>query len=169
MKSVGVDITPISTRHVPDCIRNGKPFRIQPTRQRGYPFETPAALAETPLAIEAFMVIRKTKDKVLSFRVSDEDAEAFEARLKESGLKKSDYFRQVFIEQKTEINVTHKDVHKLVFYYNKSSNNLNQLAHRANTAFMTNKVDERLYKRVLNALTDIRTLLLRGVENADKS
>ncbi|SEL88442.1 mobilisation protein (MobC) [Kosakonia sacchari] len=115
------------------------------------------------------MAVKKTKDRVFHFRVSEEEAEAFERRLAESGMSKSRYFREVFINQKAEITVTVKDMQTIIFYFNKSSNNLNQLAHQVNTAHYSHKVSDKVYRLFLNTLTDIRTLLLKGVSDADKS
>ncbi|HIC1896493.1 TPA: plasmid mobilization protein [Citrobacter freundii] len=114
------------------------------------------------------MSVKKTKEKVLHFRVSQEDFEKLEQMIADAGMSKSQYFRDVVIHKKTEINVIVKDMQSLIFYYNKASNNLNQIAHKANSAYKENRISESLYGRLLNTLIDIRTLLLRGVEDADK-
>lgn len=105
---------------------------------------------------------------MLTCRVSHEDFEKLEQMIADAGMSKSEYFRDVVINQKAEINVVVKDMQSLIFYYNKASNNLNQLAHKANSAHLENRISESLYGRILNALIDIRTILLRGVEDADK-
>ncbi|UDJ88585.1 plasmid mobilization protein [Erwinia amylovora] len=115
------------------------------------------------------MAVKKNKTRVLSFRVSEEEATDFENRLVASGMSKSDYFREVFINQKAEIKIELKDLQTVIFYFNKSSNNLNQLAHQVNSAHYSNKISEGIYKRFINTLIDIRTLLLKGVTDADKS
>ncbi|WP_208952239.1 plasmid mobilization relaxosome protein MobC [Rahnella sp. ChDrAdgB13] len=115
------------------------------------------------------MAVKKSKDRVLSFRVSEEEAREFEQKLAVSGMSKSSYFREVFINQKAEIKVTIKDLQTVIFYFNKASNNLNQLAHQVNSAHFSQKVSERIYLRFLNVLSDIRSLLLKGVNDADKS
>lgn len=115
------------------------------------------------------MAVKKNKDRVLSFRVSEEEAREFEEKLAASGMSKSRYFREVFINQKAEIRVEVKDLQTVIFYFNKASNNLNQLAHQVNSAHYSDKVSERIYLRFLNSLADIRTLLLKGVHDADKS
>ncbi|WP_442752669.1 plasmid mobilization protein, partial [Erwinia amylovora] len=51
------------------------------------------------------MAVKKNKTRVLSFRVSEEEATDFENRLVASGMSKSDYFREVFINQKAEIKI----------------------------------------------------------------
>lgn len=115
------------------------------------------------------MAVKKNKGKVLSFRVTDEEALAFEEELAASGMTKSRYFREVFINKKAEIKVEIKDLQKVIFYFNKASNNLNQLAHQVNSAHYSEKVSERIYLRFLNSLADIRNLLLKGVNDANKS
>lgn len=115
------------------------------------------------------MSAKKTKNRVLTCRVPHEDFEKLEKMISEAGMSKSEYFREVVINKKAEINVTVKDMQSLIFYYNKASNNLNQLAHKTNSAHLEGRISESLYGRILNNLIDIRTLLLRGVEDADKS
>ncbi|MBG6246693.1 molybdopterin-guanine dinucleotide biosynthesis protein MobC (plasmid) [Candidatus Symbiopectobacterium sp. 'North America'] len=115
------------------------------------------------------MSAKKTKDRVLTCRVSNEDFEKLEQMIAEAGMSKSEYFRDVVINRKAEINVVVKDMQSLIFYYNKASNNLNQVAHKANSAHLENRMSDSLYGRILNALIDIRTLLLRGIDDADKS
>lgn len=114
------------------------------------------------------MSVKKTKDRVLTCRVSHEDFEKLEQMIADAGMSKSEYFRDVVINKKAEINIVVKDMQSLIFYYNKASNNLNQIAHKANSAYLENRISESLYGRLLNVLMDIRTLLLRGVEDADK-
>ncbi|MCX8963072.1 molybdopterin-guanine dinucleotide biosynthesis protein MobC [Erwinia sp. OLTSP20] len=115
------------------------------------------------------MSVKKTKDRVLTCRVSHEDFEKLEQMIADAGMSKSEYFRDVVINKKAEINVIVKDMQSLIFYYNKASNNLNQIAYKANSAHLENRISESLYGRVLNALIDIRSLLLKGVQDADKS
>ncbi|CAH0299074.1 hypothetical protein WB91_08680 [bacteria symbiont BFo1 of Frankliniella occidentalis] len=115
------------------------------------------------------MSVKKTKDRVLTCRVSHEDFEKLEQMIADAGMSKSEYFRDVVINKKAEINIVVKDMQSLIFYYNKASNNLNQVAHKANSAYQENRISESLYGRLLNVLIDVRTLLLRGVEDADKS
>lgn len=115
------------------------------------------------------MAVKKIKNRVLHFRVSDEEFEKLEQRIADSGMTKSTFFREVVINGKAEINVVVKDLKPLIFYFNKASNNLNQLAHQVNTAHYSQKVSERIYSRFINTLIDIRTLLLKGVTDADKN
>lgn len=113
---------------------------------------------------------KKNKDKVVAFRLSQEDFAQFEEKLASSNMKKSEFFREVFLNANVNITLKaapSKDLEWLVFLFNKSSNNLNQIAHQINSAHLAGKVSERLYKAVNNALVDVRELLMAGIKNAD--
>lgn len=115
---------------------------------------------------------QKTRNRVLSFRLSDEEFAAFDEKLKASGMSKSKFFREVFLNSKVAFNVKAgppREYHKLLFFYNKSSNNLNQIAHRLHRAYRGGIVSERLYRKVMNALVAIHGILLAGVSDVDSS
>lgn len=114
--------------------------------------------------------VQKNKDKVVAFRLSSEDFIQFENKLAASNMKKSEFFRELFLNSNVNITVKggpSKDLERLTFIFNKASNNLNQLAHQVNSAHLSGKVSDRLYKAVNNVLADIRTLLLSEVRDAD--
>lgn len=116
------------------------------------------------------MADKKNKDKVVAFRLSNEDFAQFEEKLASSNMKKSEFFREVFLKANVNITVKaapSKDLERLTFIFNKSSNNLNQIAHQINAAHLEGRVSERLYKSVNNALVDIRSLLITGVKDVD--
>lgn len=116
------------------------------------------------------MTEKKNKDKVVAFRLSQEDFAQFEEKLASSNMKRSEFFREIFLNSNVNLTVKSsptKNLKQLIFYYNKSSNNINQIAYQLNSAHLSEKVSERLYKSVANALIDIRALLLSGVKNAD--
>ncbi|MGI4468742.1 plasmid mobilization protein [Klebsiella pneumoniae] len=116
------------------------------------------------------MAEKKNKDKVVAFRLSQEDFVQFEEKLASSNMKKSEFFREVFLNAKVNITLKaapSKDLERLTFLFNKASNNLNQLAHQVNAAHLEGKVSERLYKSINNSLVDIRHLLMTGVSDVD--
>lgn len=116
------------------------------------------------------MVSKKNKDKVYSFRLSSEDAAIFEEKLAASKMKKSAFFREVFINSNVNITVESappKDYKRLLFLVNKSSNNLNQIAHKINLYHSQGIISDLLYRKLLNNLITIRDLLFSGVKNAD--
>lgn len=112
----------------------------------------------------------KLKNKVVAFRLSQEDFSHFEEKLLLSQMTKSAFFREVFLQANVNLTVQSlpsKDLGHLTFLYNKASNNLNQIAHQVNIAHLAGKVSERLYQRVNNGLVDIRELLLLGVRDVN--
>ncbi|HBP4890436.1 TPA: MobC family plasmid mobilization relaxosome protein [Pseudomonas aeruginosa] len=113
---------------------------------------------------------KSKRGRVLSFRLSDEEFAAFDEKLKASGMNKSEFFRDVFLKGKVSFSVKAappKEYKRLLFIFNKASNNLNQLAHRVHLAHKSGIVSERLYTKLMNALAAIHGLLLSGVDDAD--
>jgi len=120
--------------------------------------------------LEASYGRKENKDKVVAFRLSQEDFVQFEEKLASSNMKKSEFFREVFLNANVNITLKaapSKDLERLTFLFNKASNNLNQLAHQVNAAHLEGKVSERLYKSINNSLVDIRHLLMTGVSDVD--
>lgn len=110
------------------------------------------------------------KTKLYSFRLTEDEANIFEEKIAASQLTKSQFFREVFI--KSNVNLTlksapSKDYQRLLFLVNKSSNNLNQIAHKINAYHMQGRISDSLYKKFLNNLINIRDLLLSGISDAD--
>lgn len=56
------------------------------------------------------------------------------------------------------------ELRKLQYLYNKTSNNMNQLAHRANSDYLAGKLSESTYSSILAELSEIRRALLSGLE-----
>ncbi|MCY1447503.1 hypothetical protein D9M71_641300 [compost metagenome] len=110
---------------------------------------------------------KKPKGRVVAFRVSDDEFATHAEKQPASGLTMSAYCRRVFLESEVTIVPPSKNQERLVFLYNKSSNNLNQLAHRINEARRNEIISERLYLNLANQLVAIRELLLSGIQDAD--
>ncbi|ENG8827670.1 hypothetical protein ABVL22_004275 [Salmonella enterica] len=111
--------------------------------------------------------MKSNKSTVVSFRLSEDEFKPYAKILEGSTLSRSEFFRSVFLQHKFVFTLKEKptpDFKKCVFYYNKASNNLNQLAHRVNSAHQSGIVNENLFFRLLNALIDIRNLLENGLK-----
>ena len=102
---------------------------------------------------------------IISTRLQGQDYEEFISEFKKSGLSRSEYLRKAVLRRETTIVAVEKKTddsqRQKVFLMKKSSNNLNQLAHQANTAFITGKINEALYKEILSAL-DIQNRQLKA-------
>jgi hypothetical protein len=113
------------------------------------------------------MPAKKPKGRVVAFRVSEDEFATHAAKQPASGLTMSAYVRRVFLEGAVTIVPPSKNQERLLFLYNKSSNNLNQLAHRINEARRGKIISEKLYLNLANQLIAIRELLLSGIQDAD--
>ncbi len=77
----------------------------------------------------------KKLTKLVSFRLAKADHATYLEKVEASGCTSSEYFRHCVLTNKTQIVARTKasaDKKQLLYLYSKASNNLNQLAHRAN-------------------------------------
>lgn len=109
------------------------------------------------------------RDNLVAFRLTDAEKAPFLAMMKEAELNQTDFFRQLVLNAKPVISRPSKDYDRLLFYYGKSSNNLNQLAHSVNLSWKKGVISDRLYRKLLNELLAIRELMMAGITHADTS
>lgn len=105
--------------------------------------------------------------KPVSFRLTADDHAAWLKKVNASGMSPSDFFRDAVLTNKTEViarTVANKDMAKLRYLYNKTSNNMNQIAYRANSDYLSGKLNEATYASILAELSEIRRALLSGLE-----
>lgn len=105
--------------------------------------------------------------KLVSFRLTEADHAAWAEKVSTSGMSPSDFFRDAVLTNKTHIVArakATKDTTKLQFFYNKTSNNMNQIAHRANSDYLAGTLSEAAYSSILAELSEIRHALLSGLK-----
>jgi len=108
--------------------------------------------------------------KVVSFRLTTADHDAYLAKVAASGMKPSPFFRDCVLTNKTQILARpkpSKELGRLVYLVNKASNNVNQLAHRANADYLAGTVSEGTYTRILGELQTLIQFMKAAVKNAD--
>lgn len=110
---------------------------------------------------------RKNKDQVLSIRATDEELAPLEELRKKAGINKSRFYSQVLLSKNPVFKEASQHFLRMLFLYNKSSNNLNQLAHQVNSSHRRGLVSDSVYAKWLNTLISIESLLLAGISNAD--
>lgn len=121
--------------------------------------------------------IKKNKSTVvLSLRVPESEAAMYDAMCKDANLSRSELLRAI-IKTKTNgggvvINAPQKkvknpDYSKLIFYYNKASNNINQIAKKINSAFAAKIISEEAMLSGIKVLQGIEKLLEMGLENGN--
>lgn len=104
---------------------------------------------------------------VVSVRLTEEEYAPFLEIMSSLEISKSEFFRLVILNRISELptkpKIT-KDFRKCLFYFNKTSNNINQIAKRINVDSKSGSVSEDTYKRYLNTLISINSLLAGALE-----
>jgi hypothetical protein len=106
-------------------------------------------------------------NSVISLRLSEADHVVWNEKVDASGLTASAFFREAILANQTQIIARAKssaDKTRLLYLFNKTSNNMNQLAHRANVEYRAGILSESTYARILAELAEIRRVLLAAVE-----
>ena len=115
---------------------------------------------------------RKPKEptRTVSFRLALPDHAAYLAKAKAAGLKPSDFFRDAVLNNKTQIvarTPPSSDKRRLIYLFNKASNNLNQLAHTANAAELAGTVTPATYAGILAELQTLADVMKKVIRDAD--
>ncbi|HGZ7314678.1 TPA: relaxosome protein [Vibrio parahaemolyticus] len=98
----------------------------------------------------------------ISFRLTESEYSPFKLILETTELTRTEFFRRVFLNNEYYFDVKEKpsqDYERLLFLFNKTSNNLNQVAHKLNSAYRGDVVSEKVYLETLNNLVSIERLL----------
>lgn len=109
----------------------------------------------------------KNKGVVITLRMSEEEYMPYQKSMKALSISRSEFFRVLLTERfdpKIHDKSSKKDAGKLIFYYNKASNNINQIARRINTESLKGKISDSFLKEILNRLEMIDQSLLDGIE-----
>lgn len=110
----------------------------------------------------------KEKTTVFAFRLPAGEGKQYDEQLAQLGMSRSQFLRESFRKFDVTFEAPSKDYERLLFLYNKSSNNLNQLTHRVHSAHLKSGVmSESVYLKWLNELISIRELLQAGVNHVD--
>lgn len=115
---------------------------------------------------------RKPKEptRTVSFRLALPDHAAYLAKAKAAGVKPSDFFRDAVLNNKTQIvarTPPSSDKRRLIYLFNKASNNLNQLAHTANAAELAGTVTPATYAVILAELQTLADVMKKAIRDAD--
>ena len=106
----------------------------------------------------------------VSFRLTAADHAAYLAKVEASGLKPSEFFRECVLQNRTQIVARPKaspERGRLLYLFNKASNNMNQLAHAANAAELAGTATPATYAGILAELQAIADAMREAVEHAD--
>lgn len=108
--------------------------------------------------------------KPISFRPTKKDELIIQDKIQQSGLSSSEFFRVCVMNNKTTVLARPKktqDKAKLLYLFNKTSNNINQIAYKANLAYVEKNINPDLYKNILlelHSLTRYMKAMMNDVE-----
>jgi hypothetical protein len=108
--------------------------------------------------------------KVASFRLTEADYAAYRKKFESSGLTQSEFFRQCVLTNRTQVIAVSRaspEKQRLLYLFNKSGNNLNQLAHRANADHLEGKLSETTYLAILDQLDAIAVSMKTDIDHVD--
>jgi hypothetical protein len=108
--------------------------------------------------------------KPVSFRLTESERLAYLAKCDAAGLSPSDFFRDCVLTNRTQIVARPKpsaDRQRLLYLVNKTSNNMNQLAHRANADHLAGKLTEAGYESLIDNLETIARYLKAMIPHVD--
>jgi hypothetical protein len=112
----------------------------------------------------------KVLTRVRGFRLTEDVSTALDEKCRSAGLTPSEFIRDCVLTNRTQVVArakVSKDKLRLLFLFNKTSNNMNQIAHRANEAHVMKKIDALLYRTILGSLAVLSQILKSEIEHAD--
>jgi len=114
----------------------------------------------------------KRLTKPYSFRLSDDEAAEMDAKIAASGLDTSTFLRDHWLKNKGAVTVVAKpkaslEKKRMQFVFNKAGNNLNQIAHVLNTANMSQRLTDSLFRQAVQGLDDIARYLKAALDHVD--
>lgn len=111
----------------------------------------------------------KKRNNHITFRLSDSEYQPLKEIMEGLGLTRSDFFRLLVTSQLDETILERKnksDYNRLLFLYNKTSNNINQIAKNLNILFLSGDITEDNLKRWLNVLNKVSNNMQAGIDYA---
>ncbi|ALR95867.1 plasmid mobilization protein [Vibrio alginolyticus] len=108
------------------------------------------------------MTKKENRNVPISFRLTESEYAPFKLILETTELTRTEFFRRVFLNNEYHFDVKErppKELDRLLFLFNKSSNNLNQVAHKLNSAYRGGVISEKVYLETLNNIVSIERLL----------
>lgn len=107
---------------------------------------------------------KENKSVAISFRLTESEYKPYKDILGHTELTKTEFFRNVFLNKQYTFNVKERrpvDYHRLIFYFNKASNNINQIAKRLNEDNKKGIISQKTYEKGINELITIQSNLQR--------
>ena len=103
----------------------------------------------------------------ISFRLAESEFAPYKAVLAKSNIKRSKLFRDTFIAKSNAIALPKENTkthQRLLFIASKTSNNINQIARKLNSAYRGGVISEKIFVESLNHLISIERNLSGAIE-----
>lgn len=113
--------------------------------------------------------LTKSGSRVVSFRLNLDDYAAYKIKFNNSGLNQSEFFREHVLTNTTKVVAKEKpnvNLDRMVFLFQKTSNNINQLAHRANSENLAGVLSEETFLALSRQLEQLNSWLVEQIEGA---
>ena len=107
---------------------------------------------------------------VIACRLTAAENTAYKAQVEASGFSSGEYLRKLIVERPVQILARPKssvDKGRLVYLYNKTSNNMNQIAHQLHIAHLANQTSASVYEKVLSELIAMGAYLRGQIDRVD--
>lgn len=107
----------------------------------------------------------------IAFRLRTDDFRAYKKKVAASGMSQSEFFRLHVLGNTTQViarPVASPDAKRAVFLLHKASNNLNQLAHRANVEHIAGKLSETSFLAIIDQLKHLNKFMLEQTAECAK-
>lgn len=128
---------------------------------------TEKAVAIPPLSYMA----NDIKNQRIIFRVTEDEKKAFLKKVEDAQTTASDLLRERVLKDEYFIVAREPkasiDKQKLLYLYNKTSNNMNQLAHLANSYNQQGNLTHQRFDQILARLIAIENLFQWGIDHVD--
>ncbi len=107
----------------------------------------------------------------VAFRLTDGDFLGYKRKFSDSGLKQSEFFREHVLSNTTQVvarPVASADARRAVFLLQKASNNVNQLAHRANAEHLAGLLSDGTFSEIVGQLQQLNSFMLEQTIEATR-
>lgn len=107
---------------------------------------------------------------VIACRLTVSEDAAYKSQVEASGLSSGEYLRKLIVERPVQIIARPKpsvDKARLVYLFNKASNNLNQIAKRINSAHSAGLATAKTYDQVMGELVSLGAYLRGQIDRVD--
>ena len=110
-------------------------------------------------------------NRTVAFRLTDGDFLGYKKKFSASGLKQSEFFREHVLSNTTQVvarPVASADARRAVYLLQKASNNINQLAHRANSEHLAGVLSDTTFLSIVSQLEQLNQFMLEQASETMK-